>query len=252
MSSYLFAFIAFLAVTSSINAHAAVEKLTATATLHSHDCKSKNSNTVEGKIVLKNTDHNLLGDHKDTLSKALTDHVRSGCAANAKSEANVHTVTKLGNGDLEVAYTCTGVKDHDTCHKSLHTACGSDHVKQTIGKCSHSNAQTAKAAPAKQESHAPTAGKSKCEEVLILPTATASPALHSHDCKSKDSHTVEGKIVLKNTDHNLLGDHKDTLSKALTDHVRSGCAANAKSEANVHTVTKLGNGDLEVAYTCTG
>ncbi|CAF1688521.1 unnamed protein product, partial [Adineta ricciae] len=166
---------------------------------------------------------------------ALTDHVRSGCAANAKSEANVHTVTKLGNGDLEVAYTCTGVKDHDTCHKSLHAACGSDHVKQTIGKCSHSHAQTGKAAP--HDTH---------------PAVTASPALHSHDCKSKDSHTVEGKIVLKNTDHNLLGDHKATLSKALTDHVRSGCAANAKSEANVHTVTKLGNGDLEVSYTCTG
>ena len=121
--------------------------VTGSATLHSHDCKSKDSNTVEGKIVLKNTDHNLLGDHKDTLSKALTDHVRSGCAANAKSEANVHTVTKLDNGDLEVAYTCTGVKDHDTCHKSLHKACGSDHVKQTIGKCSHSHADTGKDAP---------------------------------------------------------------------------------------------------------
>ncbi|CAF1303237.1 unnamed protein product [Adineta ricciae] len=252
MSSYLFALIAFLAVTSSINAHVAELKLTATATLQSHDCKSKNANTVEGKIVLKNTDHNLLGDHKDTLSKALTDHVRSGCAANAKSEANVHTVTKLGNGDLEVAYTCTGVKDHDTCHKSLHAACGSDHVKQTIGKCSHSHPQTGKAAPAKLELPTATIGKSKSPQSYFLLAVAGSATLHSHDCKSKDATSVEGKIVLKNTDHNLLGDHKDTLSKALTDHVRSGCAANAKSEANVHTVTKLGNGDLEVAYTCTG
>ncbi|CAF1543560.1 unnamed protein product, partial [Adineta steineri] len=73
-------------------------------------------------------------------------------------EAKPHEGKPLANGDLEVAYTCSGVKDHDSCKDSLHKACGSDALKATATKCTPSNDQAPKPAPKddkKPEEHKP-------------------------------------------------------------------------------------------------
>jgi hypothetical protein len=99
---------------------------------------------VQGKITVCNADQSALTAQKDTIAKTLTSQVQSSCAGNSKSQVSVNTVTQLDNGDLEVAYTCSGVSDHTSAQGSLHNASQCDEIKQTVSKCSKTDSDSSK------------------------------------------------------------------------------------------------------------
>ncbi|CAF4362441.1 unnamed protein product, partial [Adineta steineri] len=106
-----------------------------------HTCESKGGDKVTGTIVINDCNHESLAPHTDSIVKTLTDHVTAASPDNHACSAKVDTVKPLANGALEIAYTCSGVKDHDSCQDSLHKACGSDAMKDTATKCTPSNDQ---------------------------------------------------------------------------------------------------------------
>jgi hypothetical protein len=216
---------------------------------------------VQGTIIVKNADQTALTTQKDTIANTLTTHVQSASPSNAKSQVTVDTITKKDNGDLEMAYTCSGVGDHTSCQDSLHTAAQSDAIKQTVGKCSQSDdqhLQTTQKPKAAAEAPATTPSTNKVEDkkpnqASQAPANTGKTAsIASHTCSSTDSKTVQGTIIVKNCDKTALTTQKDTIANTLTSHVQSASPSNAKSQVTVDTITKKDNGDLEMAYTCSG
>jgi hypothetical protein len=112
---------------------------------------------MQGVITVQNADETALTAHKETIAKTLTSHVQSS-SLNSKSEVRFEAIKRLDNGDLEMTYTCSGVKDHSSAQYSLKQASQSDAIKETIGKCSHSASDDSKATEKPTE-----AGKQKVE-----------------------------------------------------------------------------------------
>ncbi|CAF4159037.1 unnamed protein product, partial [Adineta steineri] len=226
-----------------------------------HTCSSTDASTVKGTIVLKGCDHDAVTAQTGTIAKTLTDHVTAASPDNHACTAKVDSTTKLPNGDTQVAYTCSGVKDHDSCKGSLDTACGSPAMKDTVDKCSHANAETTKAvskdAKTTEAAKAPAPAKTTEGAKAPAPAKTTegakavAPAVQ-HTCSSADASTVKGTIVLKGCDHDAVSGQIPTIAKTLTDHVTAASPDNHACSAKVDTVKPLANGDLEVAYTCSG
>jgi len=242
--------------------------------LTSHTCSSTSSATIQGTITLANTDKTALTAQTDTIANTLTSHVQSSCASNSKSQVSVNTVTQLNNGDLEVAYTCSGVSNHTSAQSALNTACQSDAINQTVSKCSSSSntgsgaapksvvtttqkaaiqtSTTTKTAATQTSTTTKKAAQSTQPPVSSSSTTTKTASVDSHSCSSTDSSTVQGIITLANADKTALTAQINTIANALTSHVQSSCASNSKSQVSIDTVNQLDNGNVQVAYTCSG
>ena len=101
-------------------------------TIDSHACSSTDTDTVQGKIVVKNGDRDALEGKKREIATALASHLKASSASNANSEVIVDQVTQLANGDLEMAYTCSGVSDHDSAQNSLQAGANSVELEQAV------------------------------------------------------------------------------------------------------------------------
>jgi hypothetical protein len=220
----------------------------------SHTCSSTDSKTVQGTITVTNADHTALTAQTNTIANALTAHVQSSCTANSKAVVNVSAVTKSANGDLQVAYTCSGVSDHTTCQNSLNTAVQSDTIKQTVGQCSKSDntgstasqkATTGQAAP-------PSTQKPPAQALSTSSASKPTGSVTSHTCSSTDSKTVQGTITVAGCDQPTLASQTAAISSALTSQAQASHPLNSQCQVNVNTVTKAANGVLQVAYTCSG
>jgi hypothetical protein len=86
-----------------------------------------------------NANTTALTAQKAAISQTLTSQVQAASPSNSKSQVNVNAVTDLGNGTLQMQYTCSDVSDHTSAQTSLNTACQGDAVKQTVAKCSQSD-----------------------------------------------------------------------------------------------------------------
>jgi len=220
----------------------------------SHTCSSTDSKTVQGTITVTNADHTALTAQTNTIANALTAHVQSSCTANSQAVVNVNTVTKSANGDLQVAYTCSGVSDHTTCQNSLNTAVQSDTIKQTVGQCSKSD-NTGSTASQKATTGQAAPPSTQKPPAQVLATSSASKptgSVTSHTCSSTDSKTVQGTITVAGCDQPTLASQTAAISAALTSQAQASHPLNSQCQVNVNTVTKAANGDLQVAYTCSG
>ncbi|CAF1358809.1 unnamed protein product, partial [Adineta ricciae] len=246
-------FIAILVISSSLVIPAASTAFQGTVATHS--CSSTDSKTVKGTITVSNCDHTALTSQKDTIAKSLATQVQSSAVSNTKCQVTVDAVTDLGNGNLTMTYTCTGVSDHTACQTALHKASACDDVKQTVAKCSKTGntatnlAQMTQAAKPQATAAAP---KATQNDVVTSGVKTTGPAVASHSCSSVDSKTIKGTIVLQNVDKTSLASQKDAISKTLTSQCQSSCSSKSTAQVAVDGVTEIGDGTLHVAYTCSG
>ncbi|CAF4175521.1 unnamed protein product, partial [Adineta steineri] len=281
MSRYLLILVALLATTCTIVVHAATAAKTATAAVSSHSCSATDSSTVKGTIVVSGCDHSAVSAQTSTISSTLNDHVAQASTANKGCSTSVQSVTTLPTGDLEIAYTCTGVKDADSCKTALGTAAASPALATTVSKCASSNAQPAakpaaaaapapaaaakpvaapapaaapKAAPAPAPAAkaAPAAAAPKPASATLAKVATGATTALQHTCSATDSSTVKGTITVSGCDHDAVSAQTSSISTTLTNHVTQASTANKGCAAKVDGITPLANGDLEIAYTCTG
>ena len=138
------------------------------------------------------------------MGKTLNAHVKASSPSNVDSEVSVEEVKQLENGDLEVSYTCTGVKDHKSAKSSLHEGSNSTALKNTVAQCSHSDRKSGNQSQASQ----------------TKPSGT--PKGDDHDSKEKkgDNKKPEGK----------KGDDRDSKEKKGDNKKPEGKKGNDKGE----------------------
>jgi hypothetical protein len=108
----------------------------------SHLLVVKDQKSLQGTILLSNTDKDALTKNKDELSQTLTQKVQAD-SKNTNSKVEVSGVRNLSDGTLALDYECTDVSDHEIAKKTLNNAVKHDDVKKTIAKSSKNDASPA-------------------------------------------------------------------------------------------------------------
>jgi hypothetical protein len=215
-----------------------------TASVASHTCSSTDEKTVQGTIILTNADKTAVTTQTDTIVQTLTSHVQSSSSSNSNCQVKVDTVTQKDNGNVEVGYTCSGVKDHTSCQNSLHTACQSDAIKDTVAQCSKSDDTESKATPKTPAATTITVQKEAASTQKLQATTaaivkkvaeTASTGkkldrIYSYTCEFTNWDVVKSIMRVNNTNKTTLRSEKDTISKILTSYIQFIFSSNPNSK----------------------
>ncbi len=161
-------------------------------------------------MTLTNADATAVQSVKGTLAATLTSSVQSSSTANSNAAVSVDGITPLANGDLEIAYTCSGVGDHPTCQSSLNTVAKSPAIQQTVSKCSQSSASNSKttqksATAAKVQNTEATTKKPQTEATTKKPETEATTKKPQTEATTKKPQTEASKTEPKSTQKAVTG-----------------------------------------------